>query len=234
MSKKKFIELSEDWAENAKESLIDLIENVLDENELTMEQFCDFIDTDQDEINNFLYDDGELSLMTIGKLLIGSNLAVEVMHVSDTEIGSYDLSGDDEECVEPTPKKVQPRDEKGRFKSYDEVEKQKDEEPEEWDVEGPEEWDDEEPEFTDFSQLDREELVQIIEENEWDDEIDVNNAPKRKLVKFLEKKENELNEALFNDATEEEDEKDMREAIRETLDRNPERILKLLKAIFEL
>ena len=225
MSKKKFIKLSEDWTKNAKSFLSNLIEDVLDENELTMEEFCGFIDVEQDEINNFLYNNGELSLLTISKILIGSNLAVEVKHVSDTEIESYDLSGSDYEDEEETPKKVQPRDEKGRFKSYDEVEKQKDEEPEEWD--------DEEPEFTDFSQFDREELVQIIEENEWDDEIDVNNAPKRKLVKFLERKENEINEALFNDATEEEDEKDMREAIRETLDRNPERILKLLKAIFE-
>lgn len=225
MSKKKFIKLSEDWTKNAKSFLSNLIEDVLDENELTMEEFCSFIDAEQDEINNFLYNNGELSLLTISKILIGSNLAVEVKHVSDTEIESYDLSGSDYEDEEETSKKVQPRDEKGRFKSYDEVEKQKDEEPEEWD--------DEEPEFTDFSQFDREELVQIIEENEWDDEIDVNNVPKRKLVKFLEKKENEINEALFNDATEEEDEKDMREAIRETLDRNPERILKLLKAIFE-
>jgi len=225
MSKKKFIKLSEDWTKNAKSFLSNLIEDVLDENELTMEEFCGFIDVEQDEINNFLYNNGELSLLTISKILIGSNLAVEVKHVSDTEIGSYGLSGSDYKDEEETPKKVQPRDEKGRFKSYDEVEKQEDEEPEEWD--------DEEPEFTDFSQLDREELVQIIEENEWDDEIDVNNTPKRKLVKFLEKKENELNEALFNDTTEEEDEKDMREAIRETLDRNPERILKLLKAIFE-
>lgn len=225
MSKKKFIKLSEDWTKNAKSFLSNLIEDVLDENELTMEEFCGFIDVEQDEINNFLYNNGELSLLTISKILIGSNLAVEVKHVSDTEIESYDLSGSDYEDEEETPKKVQPRDEKGRFKSYDEVEKQKDEEPEEWD--------DDEPEFTDFSQFDREELVQIIEENEWDDEIDVNNVPKRKLVKFLEKKENEINEALFNDATEEEDEKDMREAIRETLDRNPERILKLLKAIFE-
>lgn len=225
MSKKKFIKLSEDWTKNAKSFLSNLIEDVLDENELTMEEFCGFIDVEQDEINNFLYNNGELSLLTISKILIGSNLAVEVKHVSDTEIESYDLSGSDYEDEEETPKKVQPRDEKGRFKSYDEVEKQKDEEPEEWD--------DEEPEFTDFSQFDREELVQIIEENEWDDEIDVNNVPKRKLVKFLERKENEINEALFNDTTEEEDEKDMREAIRETLDRNPERILKLLKAIFE-
>ena len=226
MSKKKFIKLSEDWTKNAKSFLSNLIEDVLDENELTMKEFCGFIDVEQDEINNFLYNNGELSLLTISKILIGSNLAVEVKHVSDTEIESYGLSGSDYEDEEETTKKVQPRDEKGRFKSYDEVEKQNDEEPEEWD--------DEEPEFTDFSQLDREELVQIIEENEWDDEIDVNNTPKRKLVKFLEKKENELNEALFNDITEEEDEKDMREAIRETLDRNPERILKLLKAIFEL
>jgi hypothetical protein len=225
MSKKKFIKLSEDWTKNAKSFLSNLIEDVLDENELTMKEFCGFIDVEQDEINNFLYNNGELSLLTISKILIGSNLAVEVKHVSDTEIESYGLSGSDCEDEEETTKKVQPRDEKGRFKSYDEVEKQNDEEAEEWD--------DEEPEFTDFSQLDREELVQIIEENEWDDEIDVNNTPKRKLVKFLEKKENELNEALFNDTTEEEDEKDMREAIRETLDRNPERILKLLKAIFE-
>ena len=137
---------------------------------------------------------------------------------------NYGLSGDDyyEHIEEDTPKKVQPRDEKGRFKPYDEVEKQKNEEPEEWD--------DDEPEFTDFSQLDREELVQIIEENDWDDEIDVENTPTRKLVKFLEKKENKM----FNDNTEDEDEKDVREAIRETLDRNPERILKLLKAIFDL
>jgi len=226
MSKKKFIKLSEDWAKNAKTFLSNLIEDVLDENELTMEEFCDFIDVEQDEINNFLYNNGELSLLTISKILIGSNLAVEVKHVSDTEIGSYSLSGSDYDDEEETPKKVQPRDEKGRFKSYDEVEKKKDEEPEEWD--------EEEPEFTNFSELDREELVEIIEENDWDDEIDVDNTPTRKLVEFLEGKEKEINEALFNDVTEEEDEKNMREAIRETLDKNPERILKLLRAIFEL
>ena len=154
MSKKKFLRVSEEWTQDVKEGLIDLIESILDENELTMEEFCGFIDADQDEINNFLYDGGELSLLTIGKLLIGSNLAIEVKHVKDTEIGSYGLSGSDYEDEEETTKKVQPRDEKGRFKSYDEVEKQKNEEPEEWD--------DEEPEFTDFSQFDREELVQII------------------------------------------------------------------------
>lgn len=181
MSKKKFIKLSEDWTKDAKTFLSNLIEDVLDENELTMEEFCGFIDVEQDEINNFLYNNGELSLLTISKLLIGSNLAVEVKHVSDTEIESYDLSGSDYEDEKETPKKMQPRDEKGRFKSYDEVEKQKNEELEEWD--------DEEAGF---------------------------------------------NEAMFTVTTEVEDEKDMREAIRDTIEEHPERILKLLKAIFEL
>jgi len=218
MNKKKFIKLSYEWEENVKDFFHRLIDDVLNENELTIDELCQFIDADPNEIDGFLHENGDLSLLTIGKLLIGSNLTVNVMHTN------YGLSGDDyyEHIEEDTPKKVQPRDEKGRFKPYDEVEKQKNEEPEEWD--------DDEPEFTDFSQLDREELVQIIEENDWDDEIDVNNTPKRKLVKFLEKKENEM----FNDNTEDEDEKDVREAIRETLDRNPERILKLLKAIFDL
>jgi len=224
MSKKKFLKLSNEWAESAKEYLSNIIEDVLDENELTMEEFCGFIDVNQDEINNFLYGDGELSLLTIGKLLIGSNLSVEVMHVRDTEISSYELTEADFE-EEEKPKKKQPRDSKGRFKSYDEVEKQKNEEPEEWD--------NEEPEFTDFSQLDREDLIKIIEENDWDDEIDVENTPTRKLVKFLEKKENEINDTLYNDNTEAEDEKSLEEAIRETLDKHPERILKLIAAIFE-
>lgn len=124
MSKKKFLRVSEEWAKNVKENLINLIEGILDENELTMEEFCGFIDTDQDEINDFLYDDGELSLLTIAKLLIGSNLAVEVKHVKDTEIGSYYLDDDDCEGDEEASKKAQPRDEKGRFKSYNDIKKQ--------------------------------------------------------------------------------------------------------------
>ena len=133
MSKKKFLRVSEEWAKNAKENLINLIEGILDENELTMEEFCGFIDTDQDEINDFLYDDGELSLLTIAKLLIGSNLAVEVKHVKDTEIGSYYLDDDDCEVDEEASKKTQPRDEKGRFKSYNDIKKQVEPELEDWD-----------------------------------------------------------------------------------------------------
>lgn len=124
MSKKNFLRVSEKWTQDVKEGLIDLIESILDENELTMEEFCGFIDADQDEINNFLYDGGELSLLTIGKLLIGSNLAVEVKHVKDTVIGSYDLDDDDCEVDEEASKKAQPRDEKGRFKSYNDIKKQ--------------------------------------------------------------------------------------------------------------
>lgn len=133
MSKKKFLRVSEEWAKNVKENLINLIEGILDENELTMEEFCGFIDTDQDEINDFLYDDGELSLLTIAKLLIGSNLAVEVKHVKDTEIGSYCLDDDDCEVDEEASKKTQPRDEKGRFKSYDDIKKQVEPELDDWD-----------------------------------------------------------------------------------------------------
>ena len=174
MSKKKFLRVSEEWAKNAKENLINLIEGILDENELTMEEFCGFIDTDQDEINNFLYDDGELSLLTIAKLLIGSNLAVEVKHVKDTEIGSYYLDDDDCDGDEEASKKTQPRDEKGRFKSYNDIKKKVEPELEDWDC-----GDDAE-----------------------DDTLDG--------LTYLE------------------------DAIRETLDRNPERIFKLLKAIFEV
>lgn len=132
MSKKNFLRVSEEWTQDVKEGLIDLIESILDENELTMEEFCGFIDADQDEINNFLYDGGELSLLTIGKLLIGSNLAIEVKHVKDTEIGSYGLDDDVCEDDEEASKKTQPRDEKSRFKSYNDIKKQVEPELEDW------------------------------------------------------------------------------------------------------
>lgn len=157
MSKKKFLRVSEEWAKNVKENLINLIEGILDENELTMEEFCGFIDTDQDEINDFLYDDGELSLLTMTKLLIGSNLAVEVKHVKDTEIGSYDLDDDDDD--EEASKKTQPRDEKGRFKSYNDIKKQVEPELEDWGC-----GDDAEDMIDDFTHLE-EAIRETIEEH---------------------------------------------------------------------
>lgn len=159
MSKKNFLRVSEEWTQDVKEGLIDLIESILDENELTMEEFCGFIDADQDEINKFLYDGGELSLLTIGKLLIGSNLAIEVKHVKDTEIGSYDLDDDVCEDDEETPKKAQPRDEKGRFKSYNDIKKQVEQELEDWDC-----GDDAEKDMNDLTHLE-DAIRETIEEH---------------------------------------------------------------------
>lgn len=172
--------MSNEWADSLREFLTNLIEDVLDENELTMEEFCDFMDADQEEINEFLYDNGELSLLTIGKLLIGSNLAVEIKHVEDTEIGSYDLTGDDCEDDDEKPKDEEPCEGKGRFKSYNDIKKQ----------------DDDEHYILDF---------------ETDGFTDLK----------------DLSEMLEHD-------KDMKDAIRETLEHNPERVLKLIKAIFEV
>ncbi len=97
MSKKKFNQLSKEWAEKAESYLQGLVIDVLKENDLSVEEFCEFTDIDFDELSDFLVGEGSLSMQSIGKILIDCNLSLEVKHVSDTEIGSYDLDNEEEE-----------------------------------------------------------------------------------------------------------------------------------------
>ena len=118
MNKKNFNQLSKEWAEKAESYLQGLVIDVLVENDLSVAEFCEFTDIDFDEMDGFLTGKGNLSMQSIGKVLIGCNLSLEVKHVSDTEIGSYDLDDDEEE-----PKKKE-------FVSYDDIKKPCDDEEE--------------------------------------------------------------------------------------------------------
>ena len=154
----------------------------------------------------------EPSLSTIVKVVVMSGLAIEIKPVSETPIGSYDLS--DEETFEPRfPNNFRHRPAPGRpaaapqRPSAPKTERSQsgwmdfeDSDEEEPDFEGmippeePEEPGDftfEEPKADDaprFGDMSRNELVDIIEKHLWDSEIDVEEASRSELVKFLEQK----------------------------------------------
>lgn len=107
-------------------------------------------------------------------------------------------------------KNTQPRDSRGRFMSKKKVE-----------------CDAAAPKTPDFKNMNRSELVEIIQNKLWDSEINVEDSSKARLVEFLEEKDRKL-KALLKKREEKHDTKvedpyvlELKEKVKESIKKNP-------------
>lgn len=246
MNRNELIYAANGWLEQAKQDINGKINKLMDDMDVTVGELASAIAVDKDELSDILYnDDFELTMDTFVKVLIASDHILEIKPISETPMangfnhmpppppqGFFDRiqrmeapqapqrTAPQEEVRHETHA-AQPRDSRGRFMSRNPQHTNTEAQSEVSDTNTP-----------NFRGMDKNELVDIIENKLWDSEIDTNASSKEDLVDFLENKDKQLKE-LKNRRERQRIENDpqvieLKEKIKKTLEDNPN-----LKSIFE-
>lgn len=209
---KEFEFAANNWIDQYKADIRGKVENLLNENDSTPEELAETIDVDVDEIYDILEGNGEyISIETLIKVFMVLGFAVEIKPIEETPLGGYDnvnpMVMDEPMFERREPRQnpfMQPRAPMGGFgmppHDFDpsripphvreRVERDFEER------RHPQFTRREEPKRSPFAIMGRNELVNIIRNKLWDSEIDVENAPKESLVRFLEEKDKRMQEVI--------------------------------------
>ena len=210
------------WAQQAKQDIAQKIREFLNESGISLPQMANDLGLDINELNNIL-NGGTPSLITFATLMIASGLVMEIKPVEESGMpmqngmpvpqgmpmpGMHQRPGrparpnpsmfDNFQRIpveEPAPMQHQPRGANGRFQPWP-----KNSAPAARPVPGmrpmpgmfggqPQQ-DNRPP----FSTMSREQLVDIVQEHLWQDEIDLANVDRDQLVRFLEEKDRQFEE----------------------------------------
>jgi hypothetical protein len=206
--KEQFLAVFGSWINQYKADIQSKVEKFLNENESNPEELAEVIDVDVEEIYDILEGNGEnISVETFGKLLLASGFALAIEPIEQTPLGSYDnvnphvmRQPQREERREPRPNPfMRPRGGMN-FPPHDfdpsrippHVREEMDREFERRSPIGRPMPRREETPKSPFALMGREELCRIIRNKLWDSEIDIENAPKDALVRFLEEKDKRM------------------------------------------
>ena len=160
-----------------------------------------------DELLRIIEGDGEMTMETLVKLVIGSGHAIEIKPVEQSELsGEYDaldiFKDEDEEDTRPEHEPI--------------VELADDDE----DVP--------------LEEMGFDDLAEIIEDNGWEDEIDIYYASREDLIDFIKEKEDELDEEEeLEEDSEDEDEKEVEKEEEKSSDAAAKSLEEKLRTAFD-
>jgi len=244
-----------EWVRQAKNDIRNRMNEFMREVGSTRSELAYALGISEGEIAQILEGNGEITLTTFAKLLIATGNVLEIKPIEDSPLlmengapvipqemahrmppmprgmrrpgspvpppppGLFD-DFERQEAPAPAPMQQQPRGTDGRFRPWPRNERP---------APAPQH------NRPNFATMERERLVEIIQNKLWDTEIDVDNASREQLVHFLEDKDRRMNEIR---ATREgrgvaidPSVKQLKDKIKDTLSKNPH-LRNYLKEIF--
>ena len=224
------------FVQQMKDDVRNKLNQFLRDTGITIRQMARDLGLNEDELDRIQHGDGNVSLETFATLLIANGLVIEVKPISEAPIPTrhgipvppqdYDLDGPCGEELPPPPPGFfdavrrceapvlgpQPRDARGRFMPRTDAPR---------------------PaarpaapagasQAPDFASMERERLVDIIQNKLWDTEIDVVRSTREQLVRFLEDKNRRLADLQARkEAANDPAVADLKDKIKKTLEDNP-------------
>jgi DNA-binding phage protein len=206
----------------------------LRESGITIRQMARDLGLNEDELDRIQHGDGRVSLETFATLLIANGLVIEVKPISEAPIPTRNgvpvpPRGFDDQQLPPPPPGFfdhvrrggmptpgeQPRDARGRF-----MPRSGGPSPAAPRPAAPRGGASNAP---DFAAMEREKLVEIIQNRLWDTEIDVTRASREQLVRFLQEKDRRR--IALEERREQESDPavtELKDKIKKTLEDNPQ------------
>jgi len=216
-----------------KDDVRNKLNQFLRESGLTIRQMARDLGLNEDELDRILHGDGRVSLETFATLLIANGLVLEVKPISEAPIPTRNgvpvpPRGFDDQQLPPPPPGFfdhvrrggaptpgeQPRDARGRF-----MPRSGGPSPAAPRPAAPRGGQSTAP---NFAAMEREQLVEIIQNRLWDTEIDVTRASREQLVRFLQEKDRRR--IALEERREQESDPavaDLKDKIKKTLEDNP-------------
>lgn len=221
------------FVQQMKDDVRNKLNQFLRESGLTIRQMARDLGLNEDELDRILHGDGRVSLETFATLLIANGLVLEVKPISEAPIPTRNgvpvpPRGFDDEQLPPPPPGFfdhvrrggaptpgeQPRDARGRF-----MPRSGGPSPAAPRPAAPRGGQSTAP---NFAAMEREQLVEIIQNRLWDTEIDVTRASREQLVRFLQEKDRRR--IALEERREQESDPavaDLKDKIKKTLEDNP-------------
>ena len=221
------------FVQQMKDDVRNKLNQFLRESGLTIRQMARDLGLNEDELDRILHGDGRVSLETFATLLIANGLVLEVKPISEAPIPTRNgvpvpPRGFDDEQLPPPPPGFfdhvrrggaptpgeQPRDARGRF-----MPRSGGPSPAAPRPAAPRGGQSTAP---NFAAMEREQLVEIIQNRLWDTEIDVTRANREQLVRFLQEKDRRR--IALEERREQESDPavaDLKDKIKKTLEDNP-------------
>jgi len=211
---KNFEFAAENWVEQYNADIMEKVMNLLNENDSTPEELAETINVDVEEIYDILDGNGEnIDIRTLVKVFLVLGFAIEIKPIEQTPLGSYEnvnphvMREPQHEEVHATrpnpfmrppmgmpmpPRGFDPRNIPPHVRERVErdlgIGEEREPQPRPYRPMSRRE----ETPTSPFALMGRDELVKIITKHLWDSEIDVENAPKTALVRFLEEKDKRM------------------------------------------
>lgn len=221
------------FVQQMKDDVRNKLNQFLRESGLTIRQMARDLGLNEDELDRILHGDGRVSLETFATLLIANGLVLEVKPISVAPIPTRNgvpvpPRGFDDQQLPPPPPGFfdhvrrggaptpgeQPRDARGRF-----MPRSGGPSPAAPRPAAPRGGQSTAP---NFAAMEREQLVEIIQNRLWDTEIDVTRASREQLVRFLQEKDRRR--IALEERREQESDPavaDLKDKIKKTLEDNP-------------
>jgi DNA-binding phage protein len=219
------------FVQQMKDDVRNKLNQFLRESGLTIRQMARDLGLNEDELDRILHGDGRVSLETFATLLIANGLVLEVKPISEAPIPTRNgvpvpPRGFDDQQLPPPPPGFfdavrrgdipapgsQPRDSRGRFMPRTDAPRPAAHSPRPAAPAG----------APNFASMEREKLVDIIQNKLWDTEIDVTRASREQLVSFLEDKNRRLADLQARkEAANDPAVADLKDKIKKTLEDNP-------------
>jgi len=221
------------FVQQMKDDVRNKLNQFLRESGLTIRQMARDLGLNEDELDRILHGDGRVSLETFATLLIANGLVLEVKPISEAPIPTRNgvpvpPRGFDDQQLPPPPPGFfdhvrrggaptpgeQPRDARGRF-----MPRSGGPSPAAPRPAAPRGGQSTAP---NFAAMEREQLVEIIQNRLWDTEIDVTRASREQLVRFLQEKDRRR--IALEERREQESDPavaDLKDKIKKTLEDNP-------------
>ena len=222
------------FVQQMKDDVRNKLNQFLRESGITIRQMARDLGLNEDELDRIQHGDGRVSLETFATLLIANGLVIEVKPISEAPIPTRNgvpvpPRGFDDEQLPPPPPGFfdhvrrggaptpgeQPRDARGRF-----MPRSGGPSPAAPRPAAPRGGQSTAP---NFAAMEREQLVEIIQNRLWDTEIDVTRASREQLVRFLQEKDRRR--IALEERREQESDPavtDLKDKIKKTLEDNPQ------------
>jgi DNA-binding phage protein len=224
------------FVQQMKDDVRNKLNQFLRDTGITIRQMARDLGLNEDELDRIQHGDGNVSLETFATLLITNGLVIEVKPISEAPIPTRNgipvppreggFRGPREEQLPPPPPGFfdavrrgdiptpgsQPRDSRGRFMPRTDAPRPAAHSPRPAAPAG----------TPNFASMEREKLVDIIQNKLWDTEIDVTRASREQLVRFLEDKNRRLADLQARkEAANDPAVADLKDKIKKTLEDNP-------------
>ena len=227
------------FVQQMKDDVRNKLNQFLRETGITIRQMARDLGLNEDELDRIQNGDGRVSLETFATLLIANGLVIEVKPISEAPIPTRNgvpvppqeggFRGPRGEQLPPPPPGffdavrrgevpapgTQPRDSRGRFMPRTDAPRPAARSARPAAPAGA-------PQAPDFASMNRDKLVDIIQNKLWDTEIDVLRSTREQLVRFLEDKNRRLADLQARkEAANDPAVADLKDKIKKTLEDNP-------------